>query len=510
MAIEISSPVPGSLLVVQNGRSKYFCNCRNLVIKGDNPTKNSTIIFGNVQGQKFNEYLLSNIDSIGGVSFSGTLNQALAAISALISTTSVPVFPSDIPGLITDYDFTNPANVVTSGGKITQITDAKSGSVATQGNTARQVPYEQPGSGLSYGNYDQINDTYLSSNQVLQSGTDFTIVGFGQMAANTISSGATQPASFLYNGAFSGGNTGYGLCHQTGGQSGRNSGLFFGGIVTTNALQYFAPLGQDEVIVGSHSSGSTKFYDANGDSLALTNSTANPITPSGGHFVGENVAGFQAFNGRMYRTLMYNRQLTDAEVKRLVDYFKPKKPNLVVFGGDSKMTDTGGAPNTPVQSLWGTMPDNYYYMRNTAVPGRGTVALISGLPTEVQPLYKSGVKNVYAMMIGHNDMSGGSSAATIYANILIIVNTVKVYGFKVIVCTDLPSTIDSGWPGVKAAYNASILAGASANDYVAVNTAAIPQLIDPTNTTYYADGTHPTAAAATLMAALISPAIVSI
>jgi lysophospholipase L1-like esterase len=241
----------------------------------------------------------------------------------------------------------------------------------------------------------------------------------------------------------------------------------------------------------------------------------NPITPVTSHTIGTNngATGFYWFVGDMERILLYNRQLSDAEAQQncnwLVYEYALSLPALVCNQGDSILFGAGGTPNCPTEVATQLLPTNYIYIFNQAVSGTSSIDCVNNLTTQVLNLYQPKVKNVYYLMIGHNDVANGSVTPAQYiANIQNIGNQVRAKGFKFIMMTILYSasytnaTCDS--------YNTLIRSGWTNWADALLDANQLPNLINPTNLTYYnADGIHPTSLGSQQIATALEPIIQS-
>ena len=129
------------------------------------------------------------------------------------------------------------------------------------------------------------------------------------------------------------------------------------------------------------------------------------------------------------------------------------------------------------------------------------------LPVRVKPYSQAGLTTIYNMVGGTTDVNNGDSGATMYATMSAIAQTVKSYGIDLVVATTIvPSTSHTGGE-ITARQNANTLIMADADghfDYK-IDLAGVTGLDDPTNATYYIDGTHWGPAGAALAAATMDP-----
>jgi lysophospholipase L1-like esterase len=204
----------------------------------------------------------------------------------------------------------------------------------------------------------------------------------------------------------------------------------------------------------------------------------------------------------------------------LVNEYNIPLPKQLIFGGDSKMTTLGGQPSAPEQTILALNPAYFSYLNNTAVSGRTTQDVLNALDTEVLNYVKPITKNVFAIMIGHNDLHGTEPDQTpenAYANILNMATQVRLTGCKFIILTDIFSyhdNIDLTWQGItfmaaKQLLRSYIYSQPDFFDAI-VDCQNIPQLT-PDNMIpgglYSSDGIHPNATADGLIAALVVPVV---
>jgi len=129
------------------------------------------------------------------------------------------------------------------------------------------------------------------------------------------------------------------------------------------------------------------------------------------------------WTGNIANVTTLNREATPEEILSIFSY-----PN-VVFDGDSRFASKI-LPNCAVGS-------NTASVQCVAVAGRSLATCLSLASTNVDPLYRSGLKNIYVILAGINDASYGDSAVTIYNNLKAICLDRKAKGFYTIVCSDI-------------------------------------------------------------------------
>jgi hypothetical protein len=154
-------------------------------------------------------------------------------------------------------------------------------------------------------------------------------------------------------------------------------------------------------------------------------------------------------------------------------------------------------------------------VHNVSVPGISMQAGFGQRETDLFPFEAPNIPSVLVIQQGTNDIAYGSSATTLYNNVLdLFIGTAHAAGFYVVVDTLLPRS-DPGWTDVKEQerlrYNTLVRANSSRAD--AINDIAADSVMgdgsDPTTSPYYADALHPSLLGqqrlATLDAAAIAP-----
>lgn len=286
-----------------------------------------------------------------------------------------------------------------------------------------------------------------------------------------------------------------------------------------NSLPEVAP-GTTTVIEGLH------FVRAkfNGVSSKLkvnttTEGTGNPGADgyTDGITIGNAGSGLSTPANIEFGTLIiYSGLTTDQDDASILQYLKaayPHKTNLVVFDGDSITTGLGVAagsdfPSQTVPLL--TEPD--WLKVNVAAGGRTVATMVSQAARIVDSAYDAQYTNkIVCEQGGINDVFGGASAATVYSNLLTYWAARQAKGYKVVACTVLPaSTVTGGAETARTDLNTSIRGDATKYDALA-DIANDARLQNTANTTYFqADGVHPTAAGAAVIAEIVAAAVNSI
>lgn len=131
-------------------------------------------------------------------------------------------------------------------------------------------------------------------------------------------------------------------------------------------------------------------------------------------------------------------------------------------------------------------------------------------PTYAQRVYSAVVNGNPAVLVdlaGQSDIATDVSAAALLATVEAQADATKANGFAAyVVCTVPPSTLYTApQEAQRVLYNAALRE--SAHFDAVADIAAIPQLANPADTTYYSDGLHFTVAGVTLAAPVIAAAI---
>jgi hypothetical protein len=219
------------------------------------------------------------------------------------------------------------------------------------------------------------------------------------------------------------------------------------------------------------------------------------------------------FGADMGYVLIYNRALSDAEFLQASKWLQKKfaivvdplqaLPNRnVIFDGNSIPygMNTGNTLGTifgpeAIASLGYTA----YDWKMVAFPGQNTLQMQSAYAARVAPLYDSRLLSKYNVLFAHEItnslLNGGYTAAQVESQLSGYVSAAHATGFKVVLATCLPRTsAGANFETDRQAVNAWLLAGNSGADAIADfgGDATIGVQAAASNTTYYADGTHPT------------------
>lgn len=223
---------------------------------------------------------------------------------------------------------------------------------------------------------------------------------------------------------------------------------------------------------------------------------------------------------------LWDRVLSDAELAKSLTYWESKAAaksltmsgrttnRVFAFEGDSIF----GAYSYSAPYLFGVNADPAGWGTNFATSGF-TLALINARASAVDaliPTAANGGKFILTILIGANDLhsypgaSDAAAAAAYLADYAAYCDARRAAGWEVVVCTILPQTgsthnirraivnsaITASWVGI----HCDAVADFAGNATMGPDAAA-------SNGTYYADGTHPTAAGHAVLETILRPVI---
>lgn len=275
--------------------------------------------------------------------------------------------------------------------------------------------------------------------------------------------------------------------------------------------------GNWHLLVGTYD-GTTQRLFVDGFELANATTTQTSITMQQVVLGNFNNAGY--WPGDIAYAAIYNTGHSAANIAQNTTFIQEKMsqrgitlasaPKIVVFDGDSISVNPGSTANFPyvaITSLAAPVPG-----RSFAVVGSAISDLVSRAAS-VDALYSaSRTKNVLFVLIGRNDLPA-LGTSTWYANLKTYCAARKAAGWTVVIGTLLPSTA-TGFNALRNTANSLIIAEPLGTYWDAVcrfdQVANMGADGDAANTTYYADGTHPTAAGAALLGAAASASLAAI
>lgn len=181
-------------------------------------------------------------------------------------------------------------------------------------------------------------------------------------------------------------------------------------------------------------------------------------------------------------------------------------PVFYMSDGNSIATFPNAADCYPTQLLASTG----WTGLNKAVPSTPWGQLDDTFPVRCAPYMKAGLVPVYGMVGGIADVQLGASAAVIYTRVKAMATLARAAGGAstlVIASTITPyDLLSAPLETVRLDANTLLLADADVAFDAVVDLCAAP-MDDPTNTTYYSDGLHPTTVGAGLIATRMAAAV---
>jgi len=226
--------------------------------------------------------------------------------------------------------------------------------------------------------------------------------------------------------------------------------------------------------------------------------------------------------------VVYGRVLSDLETTSLTGYFATPTLNLIPDGNSLSIGDGVGAAGAWPVLLAGALAvsDPHILVANVAVSGQTTVQRDTAAATDVDAKYDAtATTNATVFWEVTNDVVGGATSAQAYAHVATYGGNRKAAhaGMKLIIGGAIPRTGDAGLNAGLAAANALLKAdftGATSSPYVFskaggttygdlyIDFAAVPQLSDPTNATYFnGDQAHLTLAGYQVVADVVQAAL---
>lgn len=230
------------------------------------------------------------------------------------------------------------------------------------------------------------------------------------------------------------------------------------------------------------------------DGVSKISVTDSTITAAGGIGVimdGTGSASTGMHMDQVYAELGSEERVTSKHVSFVVD-------------GDSISSDYARLGTATIDQLLGAPSRwNSGVFWNFAVPSQTVVAALADGVAQVDPCYALTAghgQRLCVVMIGVNDVVSAATASDIYTNIRDYHAARRSTGFRTVGMTILEASTVSGANETKrAAVNSNLTGDTSFCDYF-LDAAAIAEFGDPTDTTYFVDGVHLTAAGAAILA----------
>jgi lysophospholipase L1-like esterase len=314
--------------------------------------------------------------------------------------------------------------------------------------------------------------------------------------------------------------------------NGSPDAYYDGALVTDAGVRI--PLGAD--VFSAQCTGASVALAVNGvdgsaHAAAASSSQSNGVV---GDDANVNGACWNTFFGRV---LVYSPALSAGRLAALktglaaevtVGSLFPLTYPLVVFWGNSITVGVGhsslvapaDATKTYPYKCMGGLTNPFGYLI-PAVSTRSSEQLDTAFAAGIDAHYNAGrAKQVVIAMEIINSVANGDTGAQAYAALKSFCTARKAAGWSVLVCTAINTTdvtqagIDAANTLLRADFDAATAqtrvfgphAGVTWADYL-VDMNAIPEMVNPNDATYYADGTHPTEAGYTVMGTLAKNAL---
>lgn len=232
---------------------------------------------------------------------------------------------------------------------------------------------------------------------------------------------------------------------------------------------------------------------------------------------GNFAAGFFA-NYQFLEMVVANSTLTDAQAEQIQAYLTAKHSIItrgnVVCDGNSLTAGVGatGGQSYPTQLLALIGGNARYRLLNKGVSGQTTPQMTADAATDIDPQARDFLQPFcVAWEITNDIVVNGANGTTAYNNFVTYCTGRQAAGFTVIALTVLDRVdFTSTMRGYRNDANTSLRANWATFSSALVDVAAIPELSDYTNTTYFTDGVHLTNAGYALVADAVYDALVSL
>jgi lysophospholipase L1-like esterase len=239
----------------------------------------------------------------------------------------------------------------------------------------------------------------------------------------------------------------------------------------------------------------------NGRSEATSPQTKNDASMQAGRLGNHGSVTSLEWRGAIRAVLVWNAELNAADiqlVKEWADFHYGvglPQTQQIVFHGDSITAGTGVESADAYPQQLGRLRGWDFDGINAGFPGVGIVQLTTEATTDIDPAYDATTyssANICCLLIGTNDLSVGTSAATILTNIQTYVTARQSTGWTVLVGTITPqSGITGAEETERVSLNASIVANTGSWHDGVMDFDGDSRLQDETDTTYFdADQVH--------------------
>lgn len=244
--------------------------------------------------------------------------------------------------------------------------------------------------------------------------------------------------------------------------------------------------------------GAKKTIRLNGRKVAEAAATGS-MALSGALTIGASGAGATPFAGDLYELIIFKGALSDEECALVEDYLATEyalKTVRIACDGDSlTMASEVGEGQGYVALLAAWLSGYNADVINDGLGGETFADFTSTVARTVDPHYaKFAPLNICLVWGGTNDMlptDGDLEAADTYAAAQTYCNARRAVGWdKILIFTATPRNTETTYNTRRAAYNALLRAGYRNFADGLIDLTTVPELDDPSNATYFADGTH--------------------
>jgi lysophospholipase L1-like esterase len=235
-----------------------------------------------------------------------------------------------------------------------------------------------------------------------------------------------------------------------------------------------------------------------------------PDVDGTGGQIGAFVGDILPLGGPIYSLLLYGKEQTADEIAGVYAYAQGKyqagftRDSQVGFAGDSITSSIIAQQGDSYPEMVGRLRGWDFDGINTANGMSTTTSQNTQDVQNLDPAYDATYytnKRVICLLLGSNDLAGGSSAATVLTNLQTYVTNRQAVGWDVRVGTILDRTDFSGSDRTnQQTVNAAIIANSGSWHDGLIPFATAPQLLDPSDTEFFDDGIHPTVAGNQVMA----------
>jgi lysophospholipase L1-like esterase len=267
-------------------------------------------------------------------------------------------------------------------------------------------------------------------------------------------------------------------------------------------------------IMAIRRTGDTTLQLYRGASLDTTYTIGTLQTATARVKIGGNFGAGAGINGYLGPILEYDRALSDAELRTAIaglsrDWLGGNPVSVFCIGnsltaGALSTTDFGPYPEQMI-SLLGPRYSIYTF----ATSGHTTTQVNTAAAANCDPVSATTLADTVcvAWEIG-NDILAGTAEATVKSNFTTLIANRKAAGYTKVIALTVPPRSDliAGNETKRQSLNTWLLAGSSGADAIA-DVAAIPELQNTGNATYFADGVHYTNAGYAKVAEVVTATI---